>query len=66
MIGMAEDHWIEYIWAKNEAGDIVAAVKLAFTDKPELSFDLPAGATAITGFESCNKHGNWTSDAVSV
>ena len=53
--GMAEDHFIEFVWAKNQDGAVVAAVKLTCTDKPELSFDLPEGTSSIVGFESCNK-----------
>jgi desulfoferrodoxin (superoxide reductase-like protein) len=63
---MEEDHWIQWVWAKNQDGTIVAVVKLAATDTPELTFDVPEGTTSITGFESCNKHGVWKSDDVSV
>jgi superoxide reductase len=62
---MDPDHWIEFLWAKDQTGALVAGVNLASTDKPELTFDIPSGATAITAFEFCNKHGVWKSDDVS-
>jgi len=67
LTGMADDHFIEYVWAKDSAsGATVAAVKLTATDSPSLSFALPAGCAAITGFEWCNKHGAWASEATAV
>lgn len=55
--GMADDHWIEFIWAKNQDGDFIAGAQLTPADKPELSFALPEGTTAVTGLEFCNQHG---------
>ena len=52
--GMADDHWIEYIWAKNQDGAVIAIIKLAATDSPTLEFDVPDGTTSITAFEMCN------------
>lgn len=63
---MAEDHFIELIWAKNEAGAVVASVKLGPNDKPELTFPVPEGTTTLTAFEYCNKHGTWSSEAVAL
>ena len=40
---MEDDHWIQYIWAKDAAGAIVAGKKLAPSDKPELTFTTPTG-----------------------
>lgn len=62
--GMAADHFIEYIWAKNEAGEVLAGVKLTADDKPELNLVVPAGIESITAFEACNLHGVWKSDPV--
>ena len=63
---MAEDHWIEFVWAKDQVGTVIAVVKLSATDSPTLSFDVPASATAITGFESCNLHGTWASEPTAL
>jgi desulfoferrodoxin (superoxide reductase-like protein) len=52
---MAEDHYIEYVWAKNQDGVVEAAVHLKLSATAELDFDVPEGTTSITGFESCNK-----------
>ena len=52
---MDTDHFIQYVWAKDQGSTVVAIIKLTPTDKPELSFDVPAGTTTITGFEACNK-----------
>ncbi|KAG8460091.1 hypothetical protein KFE25_014236 [Diacronema lutheri] len=60
--GMEEAHWIQYIWAKNESGALIGAVKLSHTDSPTLTVDVPAGTKAITAFESCNLHGVWKTD----
>ena len=62
--GMAADHFIEYIWAKNAAGEVLAGVKLTADDKPELTFAVPAGTETITAFEACSLHGVWKSDPI--
>mmetsp|Transcript_1908 Transcript_1908/g.2768 ORF Transcript_1908/g.2768 Transcript_1908/m.2768 type:complete len:115 (-) Transcript_1908:355-699(-) len=64
--GMADDHWIEYVWAKNQDGAVIAVIKLTATDEPKLSFAVPEGTTSVTGFEACNQHGVWASAAASV
>ena len=64
--GMAADHWIEYIWAKDASGAVLASVKLSPEDTPSLTFAVPAGAGAITGFEACNMHGVWSSVPTAV
>uniref|UniRef100_A0A7S2S515 Desulfoferrodoxin ferrous iron-binding domain-containing protein n=1 Tax=Rhizochromulina marina TaxID=1034831 RepID=A0A7S2S515_9STRA len=64
--GMAGDHWIQFIWAKNQEGEVIAAVKLTPEDQPTLAFDVPAGTASITAFESCNLHGVWSSDATAL
>ena len=52
---MAADHFIEFVWARCDAtGKILKVVKLAPTDKPEITFEVPAGVVSITAFESCN------------
>jgi hypothetical protein len=53
--GMDEQHWIDAIWAKNQNGEVIAVTILAFTDVPELSFDVPEGTSSITAFGSCNQ-----------
>mmetsp|Transcript_15608 Transcript_15608/g.36313 ORF Transcript_15608/g.36313 Transcript_15608/m.36313 type:complete len:591 (-) Transcript_15608:510-2282(-) len=53
--GMADDHWIEYVWAKNQDGAVIAVIKLTATDEPKLSFAVPEGTTSVTGFEACNQ-----------
>ena len=62
--GMAADHFIEYIWAKNAAGEVLASMKLTAEDKPELTFAVPEGVGSVTAFEACNMHGVWTSDPI--
>mmetsp|Transcript_3041 Transcript_3041/g.7845 ORF Transcript_3041/g.7845 Transcript_3041/m.7845 type:complete len:112 (+) Transcript_3041:50-385(+) len=63
--GMADDHWIEYIWVK-AGGDIVAIIKLTPTDTPELVFDKPAGVSEIVAYEKCNLHDTWMSAPVTL
>jgi desulfoferrodoxin-like iron-binding protein len=55
--GMSEEHFIEYIWAKNQDGDLIHAVKLTPADTPQTSFSAPDGTTSVTALESCNLHG---------
>jgi desulfoferrodoxin (superoxide reductase-like protein) len=62
--GMFEDHFIEYIYAKDaSSGSIVAAIKLALQDaktlKPSITFVLPKDIRSIVPFAFCNKHGLW-------
>jgi desulfoferrodoxin (superoxide reductase-like protein) len=60
--GMAADHWIEYVWAKDSAsGQVVAGAQLGPEDAPRLTFAVPQGGGAITGFQACNLHGVWSS-----
>lgn len=63
---MKDEHWIQFIWAKDSHDKVIAAVKLAPTDKPCLAFDVPPGTTAITCYEQCNIHGVWASDTQSI
>ena len=53
--GMAADHWIEWIWARDDqTGTILGVRRLTHQDKPELMFEVPKGVKSITAFESCN------------
>lgn len=56
---MQESHWIQYIWAKDEHGTALSAVKLTASDPPRLAFDVSPGTTAITAYACCNQHGIW-------
>ncbi|KAJ1621773.1 hypothetical protein T492DRAFT_1067177 [Pavlovales sp. CCMP2436] len=64
--GMEEAHWINYIWAKDEAGAVIGAVKLAHTDTPTVTIDVPEGTKSVTAYESCNLHGVWATVATPV
>jgi superoxide reductase len=65
--GMAADHFIQYLWAKDSAsGVVVAGVQLMPEDKPELTFAVPAGVGSITAFEACNLHGVWASEPTTL
>ena len=58
-----DDHWIEYVYARNAAGAIVGIQKFVPTDeKPTISFTVPEGSGAITPFSYCNLHGMWKGD----
>mmetsp|Transcript_19044 Transcript_19044/g.28786 ORF Transcript_19044/g.28786 Transcript_19044/m.28786 type:complete len:112 (+) Transcript_19044:50-385(+) len=62
--GMADDHWINYIWCKTD-DKIIAITKLTPTDKPELVFDKPE-VKEIVAYESCNLHGVWATAPISL
>lgn len=49
------EHWIEWVWAQDDAtGAVVAVKKFAPNEAPEITFDVPAGVASVTAFESCN------------
>jgi desulfoferrodoxin (superoxide reductase-like protein) len=53
--GTGPEHFIEYVWARNDAtGAIIAVKKLAPADKPEVTFKVPEGVKSFTAFASCN------------
>jgi desulfoferrodoxin (superoxide reductase-like protein) len=52
---MNDEHFIEYIWAKDQNNVIIGAVKLMHGDLAQLDFIIPIGVTSVTGFEACNK-----------
>lgn len=58
-----KDHWIEWVFVKDESDNIVAVSKFAPTD-PEavLSFAAERYKT-YTPFEFCNLHGVWQGDS---
>jgi desulfoferrodoxin (superoxide reductase-like protein) len=65
--GMAADHFIQYLWAKDSAsGVVVAGVQLMPENNPELTFAVPAGVGSITAFEACNLHGVWASEPTAL
>ena len=63
---MESDHWIDYLYAKDEKGALIGAVKLAYTDAPTATFRIPPGTKNVTGFNSCKLHGSWATDATPV
>lgn len=54
---MKESHWIQYIWAKDQHGSVIAAAKLTHNDTPilhvELTDDVKATCTASGGARRC-------------
>mmetsp|Transcript_29100 Transcript_29100/g.65132 ORF Transcript_29100/g.65132 Transcript_29100/m.65132 type:complete len:542 (+) Transcript_29100:41-1666(+) len=66
--GMDADHFIQYIWAKNQAGEVIAGIKLSPGEgtKAELKFSIPEGTTTVSAYEACNLHGVWSSSAISL
>lgn len=65
--GMEEAHWMDYIYAKDaDSGALIGAVKLAYTDAPHATFPVPAGTKNVMGFNSCNLHGTWATNAQPV
>jgi len=66
--GMAEDHFIAYLWAKDAvSGQMLAGAQLGSDDAPELVFDLPPSdgvkaRASVVGYAACNQHGVWQSD----
>ena len=60
-------HMIEQIYAKDQTGTVV--FHEAFTDTQKhavVTFEVPDGVTAITGFAYCNQHGLWRSAETTV
>jgi desulfoferrodoxin (superoxide reductase-like protein) len=67
---MAEDHFIEGIWAVDQNNDIIAFRQPEPAENggtvAMLVFDIPVGTTSITPFEYCNKHGLYQGDTVAI
>lgn len=65
--GMEEAHWMDYLYAKDaDTGALIGAVKLAYTDATHATFAVPAGTKNVAGYNSCNLHGTWKTDATPV
>lgn len=61
------DHVVEFLYAKDGHGKIVAATRCTPGEIPcKLSFVVPIGVATLTGFLACNKHGVWRSQPVDV
>ena len=78
--GMADEHFIGAVWARDGMGRILAARKFTGADgeRPELAFTVTgdastlamlngSGGLRVTAYAFCNKHGLWkTSEEVAV
>ena len=54
-----DDHWIEWVFATDAAGEVIACQKFAATDdEAKITFVHPEGKT-LSIFGYCNKHGLW-------
>jgi desulfoferrodoxin (superoxide reductase-like protein) len=51
---MAGDHWVEYLWLRDNRKVVIGAVKLGPTDQPELVVSIPKGTIEVTAYEYCN------------
>mmetsp|Transcript_5910 Transcript_5910/g.7669 ORF Transcript_5910/g.7669 Transcript_5910/m.7669 type:complete len:125 (-) Transcript_5910:175-549(-) len=63
---MEEAHWVNYLWAKNQDGELIAIQAFVFTDKPVFTFDVPEGVTSITAYGACNLHDAWATDPLTL
>lgn len=63
---MKGEHWVMYIWADDENGKTIDALKLKHTDTPCFEITLPEGVREVTAFECCDLHGLWRADPVAV
>lgn len=55
-------HYVTHIWVLDEDGAVVgldATDPSTATVPVTYSFDVPKGATSLTAYEFCNKHGLW-------
>lgn len=61
-------HWISLIYVLDQAGNIVTMQNLDPTgvDKATITFTVPSGATSLTAYEWCNKHGLWVGPEVKI
>uniref|UniRef100_A0A7S1UHS7 Desulfoferrodoxin ferrous iron-binding domain-containing protein n=1 Tax=Phaeomonas parva TaxID=124430 RepID=A0A7S1UHS7_9STRA len=69
--GMSDDHYIEFVYLKNAAGEIVAANmfevgSLKDVKQGNLTMDSVEDQTELTPFAYCNDHGLWKGDTVAV
>jgi len=61
-------HWIDTVWAEDQNGRVIGMRRLSPLEPAPamLSFPIPYGTTAITGYEHCNKHGLYKGQTVVV
>jgi desulfoferrodoxin (superoxide reductase-like protein) len=61
-------HFITLIYVLDQAENVVVMKNLDPTgvDKAAISFSVPSGATSLTAYEWCNKHGLWEGPTVNV
>jgi desulfoferrodoxin (superoxide reductase-like protein) len=61
-------HFITLIYVLDQAGHVVVMKNLDPTgvDKAAITFSVPTGATSLTAYEWCNKHGLWKGPTVTV
>jgi len=69
--GVDLGHYIDFIWAKNQNGAIIATKRIGKVPRnmakaPVFTFAIPDGTTSITAFSSCNIHGVWSSEPVQL
>eukprot|EP01063_Lacrimia_lanifica_P000561 TRINITY_DN102_c1_g1_i1.p1 TRINITY_DN102_c1_g1~~TRINITY_DN102_c1_g1_i1.p1 ORF type:complete len:1961 (+),score=1005.92 TRINITY_DN102_c1_g1_i1:472-5883(+) len=60
-------HFIERIYAVDQNDVVVAMTELtATTERPSLTFEVPAGTTSFRAFSFCNTHGLYVSEVYDV
>jgi len=61
-------HFITLIYVLDQAGNVVVMKNLDPTsvNKATITFSVPSGATSLTAYEWCNKHGLWKGPMVPV
>ena len=60
-----DDHYIEFVYVRNETGKIVGIQKFVPTDLvPTLTFTAAESSGALTPFAYCNLHGMWKGDSM--
>ena len=65
-LAVGSTNWIQYIYAKDQDGAVLAIEKLKYTDKPEISFLVPAGTTTVTAYGYSTKNGMSSSPPMEV
>ena len=61
------EHYIDVIYLKDQNGTVIGLAEFTAEDEEAITtITLPAGTTQVVGYSSCNLHGLWQSESVSV
>ena len=62
-----EDHWIDHLYLRDQDGVVVGLQMLDGSEaEATATFSVPEGTTSVTPYSSCNLHGLWMGDTITL